>query len=213
MTPQIMRCQAHISHHDAIKSTVPALKEWGATIQALGQGKQTVLFRKGGVREPIFSVAPDDAFLLFPTAFHADAAMLKPSANLHDALTAPDPRHQPTLTLAHAARLTGAWTTDDPTLLPRLDHMHIYTQAFVDARLRWRAAQKLTILELRVWKLDPPICIPNEGHLWGCFSWVDVSAAPGWDTPGALALDDDAFAAKQAALREALQVVEVLEGF
>ena len=83
----------------------------------------------------------------------------------------------------------------------------------LDARLRWRAAQKLTILELRVWKLDSPICIPNEGHLWGCFSWVDVSAAPGWDTPGALALDDDAFAAKQAALREALQVVEVLEGF
>jgi hypothetical protein len=36
-----------------------------------------VLLRKGGIREPTF-VPAARRFLLFPTAFHADAALLKP---------------------------------------------------------------------------------------------------------------------------------------
>lgn len=123
----------------------PALKEWRPTIDALGNGTQTVLFRKGGIKEPLFTPRAS-SFLLFPTAFHADTALLKPAA-LHDTT---DPRHDPTLHLGHAARVTGAWSSSDPHLLQRLDHLHIYAPAFVDARLRWRPNQKLTILELRV---------------------------------------------------------------
>lgn len=64
---------------------------------------------------------------------------------------------------------------------------------------------------MQVWRLDPALQIPNDESLWGCFSWVEVPAAPGWDVPGALALDDAAFAGRQAALREALRGVEVEE--
>lgn len=62
---------------------------------------------------------------------------------------------------------------------------------------------------VQVWRMDPPVCLPNEEHLWGCFSWIDIPAANGWDTCGALALEDSEFGVQQATLRAALQHVEV----
>lgn len=85
---------------------VQCLKEWTVTCTALGAGLQTVrqaaaeaplaascpthllvlvcvyvhtqvLVRKGGIREPTFT-PKTQRFLLFPTAFHTDAQLLKP---------------------------------------------------------------------------------------------------------------------------------------
>lgn len=61
----------------------------------------------------------------------------------------------------------------------------------------------------QVWRCNTPVQVPNEEALWGCFSWVDVPAAPGWDVPGSFALGDGAFAEQQQALRQALQLVDV----
>ncbi len=46
-------------------------------IEALRRGEQTVLLRKGGIKEPVFA-PPQSSFLLFPTSFHSDTACLKP---------------------------------------------------------------------------------------------------------------------------------------
>eukprot|EP00879_Flechtneria_rotunda_P026172 GHRR01027889.1.p1 GENE.GHRR01027889.1~~GHRR01027889.1.p1 ORF type:complete len:130 (+),score=30.14 GHRR01027889.1:282-671(+) len=56
---------------------VQCLKEWAVTNAALGHGEQTVLFRKGGIREPTFRPKVQQ-FLLFPTAFHTEAPLLQP---------------------------------------------------------------------------------------------------------------------------------------
>jgi hypothetical protein len=54
-----------------------ALKEWSVACSALGRGQQTVLFRKGGIKEPTFK--PEvSRFFLFPTAFHTEASLLQP---------------------------------------------------------------------------------------------------------------------------------------
>ncbi|KAL3131295.1 hypothetical protein ABBQ38_000587 [Trebouxia sp. C0009 RCD-2024] len=57
-----------------------ALKEWAVTCAALGQGDQTVILRKGGIREPTFQPAAE-TFLLFPTSFHSKANLLTFEAN------------------------------------------------------------------------------------------------------------------------------------
>ncbi len=54
-----------------------ALKEWAVSCQALAGGAQTLLFRKGGVREPTFKPRAT-YFALFPTSFHSDAQLLAP---------------------------------------------------------------------------------------------------------------------------------------
>lgn len=49
-----------------------------------------VLFRKGGIREPTFQPKAK-RFLLFPTAFHSDAQLLKPGVaeQFHQVSAAP----------------------------------------------------------------------------------------------------------------------------
>jgi len=83
------------------------------------------------------------------------------------------------------------------------------------ARLKWRPRQALTLLELRVRRLEPPLALAVHESFWGCFSWVDIGpeaaaeAAQRWQH-SAPALSDGEFAAKQAALRRALAGMEAV---
>ncbi len=63
-----------LSSHPSI-----ALKEWAALVAAIGDKKQTILLRKGGIREGPFK-APASSFYLFPTSFHSEGRLLKPDA-------------------------------------------------------------------------------------------------------------------------------------
>ncbi len=58
-----------------------ALKEWAVTVQALAQGRQVLLLRKGGIHEEgkDFRVV-HPAFLLYPTYEHQREDLLKPAA-------------------------------------------------------------------------------------------------------------------------------------
>jgi hypothetical protein len=186
-----------------------ALKEWAPAVAALLDGSQTILLRKGGVREPAFSPKAG-SFLLFPTAFHTDAALLKPAAQARfSAAAAADPRAEPTLRLRCFARVTGAWTTADAGVLAALDPLHPYTDDWLTARLRWRAATPLTVLEVRAYALAEPVEVANEESLWGCFSWVELPGVPAEALAAAAArarpaLDDATFAARQALCRARL---------
>src|SRR5262249_58265871 len=57
--------------------TTPALKEWGAAVHALLEGRQLVLLRKGGIGEKRFELAARE-FLLFPTVAHSHAQRVRP---------------------------------------------------------------------------------------------------------------------------------------
>ena len=48
-----------------------AFKDWAVIVDALGRGEQSVIFRKGGLREGKGGFRPEfDTFLLFPTRYH-----------------------------------------------------------------------------------------------------------------------------------------------
>ena len=53
-----------------------ALKEWAVVVKALEDGEQYILFRKGGILDPGFSVESSE-FLLFPTFEHQTKEYLK----------------------------------------------------------------------------------------------------------------------------------------
>ena len=85
-------------------------------------------------------------------------------------------------------------------------------ESAAQARLKWRAAQPLTLLELRARRLRPPLALPARDSFWGCFSWVDVGAAAAAEAAerwrhGTPAIPVEEFAEKQAALRRALRVM------
>ena len=76
-----------------------AFKEWASIVNALAQGKQIIILRKGGIREDAgeFQVEHGE-FFLFPTYEHQNEADLKP--DVHEDLkmliwTKPDPAEIP----------------------------------------------------------------------------------------------------------------------
>lgn len=191
-------------------SPTKCLKEWNVTIEALGNGEQTVLFRKGGIKEPTFRPEAG-TFLLFPTAFHTEQQLLKPGvAERYQQAMALDPKAQTSLTLPYVAQVTGAWATPDSGVLAATHPLHVWTEAFIETRLKWRSRQPITVLELRCWRLARPVELPLADSMFGCFSWVDVGGLVQPDLSGATPCVDDAtFAARQVQLREALAGLEV----
>ncbi|GLI61969.1 hypothetical protein VaNZ11_004535 [Volvox africanus] len=186
-----------------------ALKEWAPTIEAIGHGEQTVLFRKGGIKEPTFRPEAS-TFLLFPTSFHTDQQLLKPGvAERYAEAMRLEPKSEAVLQLPYIAQVTGAWTTYDPQVLQVLDDFHVWTEQFIETRLKWRAKQPITVLELRCWKLKQKLELPVTESLFGCFSWVDLAAQ--LQREGELQLGvaspvvcDSDFLTRQQRLREAL---------
>ena len=76
------------------------------------------------------------------------------------------------LTVKHIARVTGCWQTFDPNVLAALSAHHVWTDEFLTTRLKWRAKQPITVMELRCSELQQPLVFPPEDDYWGCFSWV-----------------------------------------
>ena len=55
-----------------------AFKEWSSIVDVLGQGKQSIILRKGGIAEEEGDFTlKGKKFLLFPTLFHEEEKMLK----------------------------------------------------------------------------------------------------------------------------------------
>ena len=59
-------------------------------------------------------------------------------------------------------------------MLSRLSEHHVWTEEFLESRLKWRAQQPIMVLELQVAQLQEPLVIPSQQRYWGCFSWVNV---------------------------------------
>ena len=80
-------------------------------------------------------------------------------------------------------------------------------------RLRFRANQKITVLELRCKRIASPVMLPNVPEIWGCFSWA--SLPPGYEISDSMwdsatpVIDDEMWADRQRRLRSAIEDVAV----
>lgn len=220
------------------------------TCAALGDGTQTVLFRKGGIAEGPFKTRAKE-FLLFPTKFHTEEKLLQPQA-AQDYAAIMDFAPGDQLEFSVIAKVTGCWTTFDPTVVEKTASLHIWNEKFLDSRLKWRpkvgsrdtlshrtiqalkhvCSKKssdpelvyyayhpptkqvpITVLELRTYRLAPPARTPSQKEYFGCFSWVELQdampdVASRWAEVQPV-LSEEAFAARQRALRAVLEGMEV----
>ncbi|MCA9691700.1 MAG: DUF1802 family protein [Myxococcales bacterium] len=200
-----------------------ALKEWAIVCAALGDGRQSVLVRKGGIHEhrarpseraaerpPAGSFRLERrAFALLPTYAHARepgrARDLIPA--VHDELAAllerapADEDRRVTL----IAEVDGAWWIDARRSLDPLASTWIYSAALVDDRFAQRRPG-LWLLLVRVYRLPtaaPLADLVAPAAASGCSSWVSLTL--GVSVAGARAvIDDDTHARRRAAIVDAL---------
>jgi hypothetical protein len=159
---------------DTLTTTTLALKEWGAVVHALLDGRQTVLLRKGGIRERRFDVARD-RFVLFPTVAHAHAERVRDGhADVLAAGAADIDEEAGTFVVRAGVDLIDVIGTDDAAGLADLTDLHIWRPEHIDERLAFRPKHQLQVLVVRAIALPEPVTLQRLPEYSGCSSWVDL---------------------------------------
>jgi len=181
-----------------------AFKEWAVTVNALAQGRQVLLMRKGGIHEVTkdFRVAHPE-FLLYPTYEHQNADLLKASSQslFEETLTNSIPTD--TITFSNWAQVTETIKVVELEKVQELSNHHIWTNQYTESRLRWKPMVPLSIMLLRVFKLEEPVTIPWIKEYAGCTSWVEIMPKInlGQLTP---AMDDSDYQNSVASIKDCL---------
>jgi hypothetical protein len=152
-----------------------ALKEWAVTVRALAEGQQILLLRKGGIHEEgkDFRVIHPQ-FLLYPTYEHQRQDLLKPEHQPALArLLADSPRGE-AITFSHWARVEEVIEVEDQGKVDDLSPHYIWTKAYAQSRLHWKPMLPLSVMLLRVYRLERPVSVPFLPEYRGCTSWVEI---------------------------------------
>ena len=157
-----------------------ALKEWAITVQALARGEQILLLRKGGIHESSkdFRVLHPE-FLLYPTYEHQKAELLQPAYQPALEALLEQPRDPGEITFTHFARIEEALELLEQDKVDNLEPHYIWTTTYAQSRLRWKPMLPLSVMLLRVYRLEAPVTVPWLPEYGGCTSWVeDLVEAP-----------------------------------
>lgn len=178
-----------------------AFKEWGAVCAALGQGRQSVLIRKGGIHEGQQGFRVDHReFWLFPTRFHQGAEQLQ--SEFSDLLQAPlaiEPASGKMM-LALYAVVENVLEIKEPSSLSQLNSIQVLNQETIAQRFEYKNPG-LFVLLVRAYQLSQPFEIENETRYGGCRSWVELSQE--YPTSNLIpVISDEEFKRQQQALEQ-----------
>lgn len=174
-----------------------AFKEWAAVCEALAAGRQTIILRKGGIREGREGFrAAHREFWLYPTNFHQAAEGLTADAKqfVDRALaeTKPGPGELPLVPIRRFAAAKEVIELTTEATARRLAGQHVWSEATVRQRFAYRRPG-LFLLSVRVFQQPEPELVAESPEMAGCKSWVDLPRAIG--TAGLTpVLSDEAFA-------------------
>jgi hypothetical protein len=179
-----------------------AFKEWSQICQVLAGGRQTLIVRKGGIREEAGRFSPDHrVFWLYPTYVHQAQQGVRDdeSYSCSDMFSAApgDP-----VSIRALALVELVWHVDSEPLLLSLAPLHIWTLETMRSRFAYKRPG-LWVLGVRVFRQDPPWTLTPSADQLGCKSWVHLETQ--MDT--ALlrpALNDDAWEEQIGRVRKVL---------
>lgn len=159
-------------------SVIPiGFKEWSFVCEALGQGAQTLILRKGGIHEGKkgFQFQHKD-FWLFPTGFHAQEGQLKWLPSDPEQVAVPKDEERFDVKLKYFAKTEEVFKLSDWSKVDRLRDFHIWQDQVVKERFAWNEESCLHLAIVRVYRL-------KEGATWefpylksygGCRSWLKL---------------------------------------
>ncbi len=144
------------------------LREWAVVVRALEQGKQMILFLKGGIGEREFRVLRDE-FILIPTSEGQEEGLIKPAFRPLLKEGASDAGANAT----SFARLFDVIPVRNLDKLAQLDEYHIFAKSYIDAKHNSRVDRPTNVLFLRVYRLGRPVGF-EAGAQHG--NWVEIKA-------------------------------------
>lgn len=175
-------------------------KEWALICDALGDGRQSIILRKGGIAEGRAGFRfQHPEFLLLPTLFHEQVVKLK----LPTDTVAPKAREDGQLEIRYMARVE--WTEDltDMEIVKRLAPFHLWRDEVIEERFRYDEKQGVSLAFVRVSRLPLPFIFPDAPKYGGCRSWVTLPDLP-FDASWEPVISDDASREREQQIRALL---------
>ena len=151
-----------------------AFKEWAVVVDALGQGEQILILRKGGLREQRGEFHVDHrAFWLFPTQFHeAERSVIASKRPALRELATNAPAGM--VDIQFYAVADPVVPIAEAELLARLQGRHIWAEHVLQQRFEFGRGAGLHALIVRVYRLPKPERLPLRESYGGCKSWVQL---------------------------------------
>jgi hypothetical protein len=163
---------------------IAALKEWAIVCKAAENGKQVLLFRKGGIMEYRngFELKHKN-FFLFPTFEHQSIDSIRNEYKIE--LESLENQHnnvnkdnldivQNTININLFVEVTYFKEINDIDKLDKLEKFHIWNLDYVKMRFNYNPKKPLYLMLLRTYKLNDPIKIHNKSEWSGCKSWIEI---------------------------------------
>jgi hypothetical protein len=152
-------------------------KDWALICEALGQGRQSLILRKGGIAEGRDGFRfKHEEFFLFPTQYHQQAAKVRPE-ELATLRPAPAPA-EGTVEIQYFFALEWAVWIEDWEALTRLEPFHVWREEVVRERFDYDEPRGLQCAFGRVYRLDPAWTFPDKPSYGGCRSWINLPELP-----------------------------------
>jgi hypothetical protein len=176
------------THLPPVPDTAIGFKEWAFICDALTQGVQSLILRKGGIHEGRGGFEfKNPAFFLFPTWFHTQGARLRwvPPAASKPGYSS-DAGYDPTtqtfssedsrtiVDIDGFCTLDQTWRVTDWEKVAALSDLHVWNADVVQERFAYDEESCLHIALVRAWKLPYRWTFPYEKRFGGCRSWVDL---------------------------------------
>ncbi len=183
-----------------------ALKEWSVAVDAIAQGAQIILLRKGGIQEEKGRFrAQADCAILFPTFEHQKPELLKPDYQSSVTPVASG-WHPEKITLKAWAQITHIFLTTEADKVTALNDFHVWQPQFASERLKWKPKQPLYVLVLRAYQLANPVDIVWDSDLYGgCRSWISLEQSIAIETERPV-IDSDTYDAHVKRIEEIISV-------
>jgi hypothetical protein len=147
-------------------------KEWAGVCDALIDGRQSLILRKGGISEspgPGTFVPEHSEFWLYPTWVHqAQQGVRDECRNAPPVHLAAD---DGTLPIRALVRVDVVGYLAREETLRALEELHVFTAETVRKRFHYRRPG-LWVLGARVWRHDPGFAIAATPEHAGCKTWV-----------------------------------------
>jgi hypothetical protein len=173
--------------------TAWAFKEWAVICEALAQGRQTIILRKGGIHEGRagFRIAQRE-FWLLPTKFHASAEALVPAA-LDLLVPAGSLNAGGMFHVRHYAVVEEVLELASESQALALAGLHYWSETTIRERFHYKRPGLYCLL-VRVFNASEAAIIEDTPAIAGCRSWVELPRSLATTTLSP-AMSDEAFEA------------------
>ena len=144
-------------------------------------------------------------FLLYSTFEHQQEGLLKEKYRQHLRQVVSGAQAGDAITFTHWARVEEVIELTEQEKLDALSPYCIWTEDYAQKRLHWKPRHPLSVMLLRLYRLEAPNTLPYLTQYSGCKSWVELSQVVplGHLTP---VLTEDEFRNKVGEVKGALDI-------